>query len=78
MPFDTAIPMTMSTPISAVIENPCPAAMSATTMPTSAQGMVKSMMNGSRSDLKLRRRDHRNDHHRERERDAETREHVAA
>ena len=37
--------------MSAVIEKPCPAAMSASTMPTSETGIVKSMTNGSRSDL---------------------------
>ncbi len=37
--------------MSAVIEKPCPAAMSASTMPTPDTGMVKSMTNGSRSDL---------------------------
>ena len=37
--------------MSAVIEKPCPAAMSARTMPTSETGMVKSMTKGRRSDL---------------------------
>src|SRR6185312_5435103 len=50
MPFDTAMPMTMRMPMSAVIEKPWPAASSAVTMPTSATGIVKSMMNGSRSE----------------------------
>jgi hypothetical protein len=51
MPFDTAIPMTIRIPMSAVIEKPCPAAISASTIPTSETGIVKSMTNGSRSDL---------------------------
>ena len=33
MPFETAMPMTIRMPISAVIEKPCPAAISARTMP---------------------------------------------
>ena len=37
--------------MSAVMEKPWPAAISASTMPTSDTGMVKSMTNGSRSDL---------------------------
>ncbi len=37
--------------MSAVIEKPWPAAMSASTMPTRDTGIVKSMMNGRRSDL---------------------------
>ena len=37
--------------MSAVIEKPCPAAISASTMPTSETGIVKSMTNGRRSDL---------------------------
>ena len=51
MPFETAMPMTIRMPMSAVIEKPCPAAMSARTMPTSETGMVKSMTKGRRSDL---------------------------
>ena len=43
--------MTMSMPMSAVIEKPCRAATSASTMPTRQTGIVKSMTNGSRSDL---------------------------
>ena len=45
------MPMTIRMPMSAVIEKPCPAAMSARTMPVSDTGIVKSMTNGSRSDL---------------------------
>ena len=37
--------------MSAVMEKPCPAAISASTIPTSETGMVNSMTNGSRSDL---------------------------
>ncbi len=37
--------------MSAVIENPWPAASSASTIPTSDTGIVKSITNGSRSDL---------------------------
>ena len=51
MPFETAIPMTIRTPMSAVIENPCPAAISARTIPTSDTGIVKSMTKGRRNDL---------------------------
>ena len=51
MPLDTAMPMTIRMPISAVMEKPCPAAISASTMPTSDTGMVKSMTKGRRSDL---------------------------
>ena len=51
MPFETAMPTTIRTPMSAVIEKPCPAAISARTMPSSDTGIVNSMMNGSRSDL---------------------------
>ena len=51
MPFETAMPTTIRMPISAVIEKPCPAAISARTMPTSDTGIVKSMTNGRRSDL---------------------------
>ncbi len=44
------MPMTIKIPINAVIENPWPAASRAMTIPTSATGMVNSMMKGSRSD----------------------------
>ncbi len=45
------MPMTMRMPISAVMEKPCPAAISASTMPTRDTGMVNSMTKGRRSDL---------------------------
>ena len=51
MPFETAIPMTIKIPISAVIEKPWPAAIRASTMPTSETGIVKSMTKGRRIDL---------------------------
>ncbi len=51
MPFDTLMPMTMSTPMRAAMESPWPAASSASTTPTSATGMVNSMISGNRSDL---------------------------
>ena len=45
------MPTTIRMPISAVIEKPWPAAISASTMPTSDTGIVNSMTKGSRSDL---------------------------
>lgn len=44
------MPTTISTPISAITEKPCPAASSASTMPISVHGTVNSMMSGSRSE----------------------------
>ena len=51
IPFDTAIPMTIRMPMSAMTENPWPAAISASTIPMRQTGMAKSMTRGRRSDL---------------------------
>ncbi len=56
MPFETAMPMTISTPMSAVSEKPWPAASSASTIPGGAIGMVSSMTSGRRSDRTARSR----------------------
>ena len=71
MPFETAMPMTMSTPISAVIEKPCPAAISAQHDADERHGDREEHDERQAQRLELRRHDHEHDHHGEAEREAE-------
>ena len=71
MPFETAMPMTIRIPISAVIEKPCPAAISASDDADQRDRDGEEHDERQAQRLELRGHDHEDHHHRQPERQAQ-------